>query len=212
MVYDRRKPDPGPSPEVDASQIQENFEDYDLAFGLNHVPMNSFNQGSHEAIVFKKRNSGPTNVISEIALFNRDVIPPTSFSELFVKIPKFLPTQNDSRQADNVSMQLTFHKVNTAGPQYQSFLFSGYLIYLGSGSGMTAGANVNTSDTITLMLPTPTKILVTLPVANSKNSANEPMRITANITGTNTFDVITSGNTLAAPIPYSFTWTAICLV
>jgi len=70
--------------------------------------------------------------------------------QLFVQIPKFLPTNNDTTNADNIGMQLTYNQVNIAGPQYQSFLIGGYLIYIGSSL---------TGVTVTLT-PTPAEILM----------------------------------------------------
>lgn len=72
--------------------------------------------------------------------------------QLFVQIPKFLPTAQDTSKAPNSGMQITYNAVNTAGPQYQSFLIGGYLLYIGTVPVMVG------NTTITLV-PTPTEIL-----------------------------------------------------
>lgn len=211
MTYRRNKPDPGPSPKLDASIIRTNFSDFNTVFTVGHIALNQQNQGDHGVVVFEKQAFGPTDVVNSIALFNKDATSHAGTQpQLFIKIPKFLPTNNDTTVAQNTSMQLTYNTVNVAGPQYQSFLVGGYLIYFGSGSGTTNAKNP-TSDTITLS-PVPTKILVALASANTDQAASpgDPFTIATEIISTSQFKVRTGGNNKTTPnIPYSFTWTAI---
>jgi len=210
MTYTRKKPDSGPSPFLDAPLIQDNFFTYDAAFTQNHVSLNQRNQGCHSQIIFERQSSDPSNINDEVAVYNKNATSQAGTQpQLFIKIPKFLPTDNDTTNATNASMQVTYNTVNIAGPQYQSFLIGRYLIFFGTFSGMTSGTNA-TSTTITLS-PVPTKIVCALASPNTSQTGGSqtPFTIATDIISNSQFIVRTSGNNQAGNIAYSFTYTAI---
>ncbi len=98
-------------------------------------------------------------------------------------IPQFL-----TRDKPNIPMQLTFNFVNIAGPQYQSFLAGGYIIYFGSVAGATTVSSqvtlVPTPSKILCVIPNPTKLS---PLANSGPLA--PQRVSVTIDNSSQFTI-----------------------
>lgn len=137
------------------------------------------------------------------ALYPKNVTAATGGTkpQLFIQVPQFLPTDNDSRAAPNLGMQITCNQVNTSGPQYQSFLPGGYLIYWGT--------TTNIATPITLS-PAPSKILVAVATPNTMTTAgNGPFDASTTITSASTFKINSSLNFGGSPISYSFGWYAI---
>ncbi len=211
MTYTLSKPDPGPSPKLDAPLIKGNFSAYAPILAINHVALNQKNQGDHSQIIFEKQPFGPGVVESETVLFNKNASAATGGPQpqLFIKIPKFLPTGNDTSNATNTSMQLTYNTVNVAGPQYQSFLAGGYIVYFGSLSGMTVAKTV-TVNLVTLTT-VPTKILMAIAISNTIQSVMPfaPLNASTKVLTASTFNVYLQGNNDAVNIPYNLTWMAI---
>lgn len=196
MTYIPTKPDSGPSPLLDASTIQGDFSIWGTVFANNHVGMNMKNQGDHTNVIFTNQASGPPITQDLAVLFAKDATSagPVTKPQLFVKVPKFLPTTQDPEAPSIINpsaMQLTCNTVNTVGPQYQSFLPGGYLLYMGSIS------NVSTSTLVTLS-PTPTKILLAIATIDKVLPAGTiPFLISTNLSTTNTaqFTIFTNATT-----------------
>lgn len=169
MTYSNNTPLGEPSPKDQQAQIKTNFSQFAsifsstvLGINYNHTALNLANQGKHEAVIFQNQASHDViddDFVSLYSLSATSNVTPAGTPQLFVKIPKFIP--NITSQP----MQLTCESVNTAGPQYQSFIVGGNLVYFGSGSGVAVGtANI----TIAIVLsPTPTTVLATIPSANA---------------------------------------------
>lgn len=157
MSYDPKIPLPTESPSNSASPIQVNFSQFatifsTLAGGINynHMPFNTSHQGKHAAIILEKQALDPVVEGSLDALYCKDTTTTASTEpQLYVRIPNFLPTDIDTRDAPNDPMQLTYNSVGTAGPIYYSFLPGGYLIYFGS----------QVKNTAITLSPTPASIL-----------------------------------------------------
>lgn len=209
MTYSFVKPDSGPSPKDDVTQIRTNFSQFGIVFNNNHTALNNPNQGDHENVIFEKQLADPGVDQNIDVLYCKDATSNTGTQpQLFVQIPQFLPNQNDWTSNPNLGMQLTYNQVNTAGPnQFQSFLAGGYLIYFGTDSGTTV-PNVLIADTITLS-PAPTKIIVAIATPNTFDSTGAVFSVNTQITSNSTFVINSSGNFANPPIPYSFGWVAI---
>lgn len=212
MTYSPNKPDAGPSPKVDVSQIQTDFSQFASIFANNHTALNDRNQGAHEAVILNRQfvDPGVTEDLSILYTKNAASKGGTQL-QLFVQIPKFLPTDQDTTNAPNRGMQLTYNSVNIAGPIYQSFLPGGYLLYQGSVSGNTT-PNVLIADTV-ILSPAPTQILVTIATPNTRTSAGTPIPFnvstTINTVTNDRFTINSTGNGSSGSIPYSFCWVAI---
>ena len=200
MTYNPSKPDSGPSPKLDAPQIRADFSQFAAIFSrssggvfYNHTPLNNRNQGDHESIILQNQSADPGVTDDYDVLYAKNVTSKVDTQpQLFVQIPKFLPTAIDVVDAQNLPMQLTYNKVNTSGPIYQSFLPGGYLIYFGMVNDITINI---------VLSPEPTKILIALaepnrlcagagsvpPTVSTKIIGNKTFKINSNITGTYTF-------------------------
>lgn len=211
MTYDKLKPDAGPSPLLDAPIIQGNFSDFSTIFALNHIALNDRNQGAHGQVILENQAADPGVTEDLAVLYNKDAISNASTEpQLFVQIPKFLPTNLDTTDAPNTGMQLTYQQVNTAGPVYQSFLPGGYLFYTGTIAGVSV-PNVITSLTVTL-LPAPTRIITAIANSNTVTSpGGRPFKVSTTINTNDTFTIYSDANAGNAGIPYIFTWTAIAI-
>ncbi len=212
MSYIIAKPDSGPSPFLDAPTIRGNFDSYNTIASTNHIALNQTNQGDHGTVILQNQSTAPTKIVDEVDLYSKDATSNAGTQpQLFVTIPKFLPSDNDTTTVNSskIPMQLTYNQVNIAGPQYQSFLPGGYLIYFGSFSGVTAGIAA-TSDTITLTL-VPSKLLVAYATFQTLKSAapNPVFEVATTILSNSQFKVTTLGNNQAINLPYTFTYMAI---
>jgi len=197
MTYSPTKPDTGPSPLLDVSQIQTNFSVYATTYAVNHAALNSLNQGDHEAVVMELQTTDPgvTDTYDVVYCKNATTHAGTQ-PQLFVQVPKFLPTINDPRNKENVPMQLTYNQVNTAGPVYQSFLAGGYLLYFGTTS------NIATNITLS---PAPTKILSVIATPYQVGTNNIPWNVSVTILSNTQFKI----NSTVAIGVYTFGWVAI---
>ncbi len=160
MTYDPTMPRVTDSPAMDALPIQTNFAEYAAIFSrilggvtYNHIPFNSQHQGKHGAVLMEKQTSDPGVTQDLTVLYGKNATSASSTEpQLFVQIPKFLPTPQDTFKGTTIGMQITHNVVNIIGPQYQSFMIGGYLLYMGI-TPVAIGPH-----TVTLS-PTPTEIL-----------------------------------------------------
>jgi len=198
MTYSTVKPDAGPSPLLDVDQIRTNFQVFENTFKINHTDFNNINTGDHEDILFKVTTQSPSVTENLDVLYARVVnskVSPSGEPQLFVKIPKFLPTALDTTDAINAGMQLTCSSVNTAGPQYQTFIAGGYLMYMGS----TSNVAVNI-----VLSPEPTKILCVIATPFNTMGGGRPVKASVTIIDNKTFKIDSSVTGV-----YTIGWTAI---
>lgn len=215
MTYTPNTPLGEPSPASQQPQVKTNFSQFasifsssSLGVNYNHSAFNTGNQGKHEAIILTQQSVDPVITDDYVDLYCK--IAPSKVGnalQIFDLIPQFLPNG-----IPNTPVQLTCSTVNTAGPQYQSFIAGGYLIYFGTISGNAS----TTADIVTIITlsPAPTKILTVIPASNTTSTAGTivPLGVGAFISTTNTSQfTITyqspwvSGGAKA----YSLTWLAI---
>jgi hypothetical protein len=209
MTYLPKKPDSGFSPFLDAPKIQTNFSVYSTAFAVNHVAINGNSPGSHNAIILERQTTDPVVDGDFCTLYNKNATSKAGTQpQLFVRIPKFLPTAQDTTKALNTPMQLTYNKVNVAGPIYQSFLPGGYLLFMGSVSGNTAGTSLSIQVILT---PAPTALLNVRASAHTLTSASRPMDVSVipDLTLNDRFVISSAANGSGGAVPYKFTWMAI---
>ena len=217
-AYNPNKPDPGPSPKIDAPTIQNNFSKFgsiffrsSLGVSYNHIAMNLRNQGDHAAVLMQVQPGDPGVVEAEATLYAKNALSNAGTQpQLFVQVPKFLPNELNPSNEPNIGMQLTYNTVNTAGPQYQSFLPGGYILYFGVDTGNTT-PNVPIADVITLS-PPPTVILAVIltPYTMTTQGTPLPFNLSYNIVSTFSFQINSDGNAISGPsIPYSIGWAAI---
>lgn len=212
MTYSPTTPQENQSPKDTQAQIQTNFSQYDTIFSANHRALNANHQGDHEQVIFQKQTTLPELLEDQVNLFAKDVVANSSTEpQLFAQLLKYLPNAFDSTNAQNDPMQLTFNLVNVAGPQYQSFLPGGNLLYFGMISGMTV-PNVNIDTTITLV-PTPSEILIAMAIPNSMTTVGTAIPMTISTipnTATNaSFRITSTGNGSGIATAYSFSY--ICI-
>ena len=204
MTYDPTAPNAQDSPRDQTTQVRTNFSQFATIFAkiiagvkYNHTALNNIKQGDHESVLFKKQTTdrGVTDTLDVVyckdASSNLGTQP-----QLFLQIPKFLPNINDTTNAQNTPMQLTYNSVNMAGPVYQSFLVGGYLIYFGT---------VNATGVITLA-PAGTKILMAIATPNQLTS-NIPSLVSTQILNNSQFQIFSNAVGL-----FSFTWIAVATV
>jgi hypothetical protein len=190
MSYSITKPDAGPSPAIDASQIQTNFSTYATVFSANHTAINSNNQGDHENVILTNQSVDPAITENNISLYCQNATSNLGTQpQLFAKTTKRIPNN-----PNKFPMQMTYNTVNTVGPVYQSFLPGGYLLYW----GMTSNTAVN----ITLS-PAPTRIVTALAFSNTYNTS---LRVATKIISSSSFQI---NSTLTGV--YSISWMAIAL-
>lgn len=199
MTYVRDTPEALPSPKDTQAQIQTNFAQYALKFLVNHTAMNKANQGDHEAVVMEIQVIDPGVTEDLVALVCKPAFSNIGFqAQLFSQIKKFLPTPQDSRDAPNLGVQLTYNTVNTVGPtQFQSFLPNGYVLYFGTLTG---------TGTVTLN-PTPSFILCAIAIPNNLTTVGTPTPNTVSTTPLNNFQFNILSSTASGTD--TFTWLVI---
>lgn len=212
MSYTRDKPDSGPSPALDAPTILTNFSQFGTLFNANHTALNNSNQGDHEKVIMEMQSADPgvNQTLGILYALNATATTGGTQPQLFLQIPKFLPTSLDPvspEQAANVGMQLTFSQVNTGGPIFQSFLPGGYLLYIGSitqaSGALPFTVTVTPSCTKLLMaIAAPTAIIAT-------PSGNQAIDVETVITGANTFVISSAFRGQPTPASWKFNWIAI---
>jgi hypothetical protein len=206
MTYNPNIPIGVNPPANQVVEIQTNFSKFASIFStttgsntFNHTAFNTFNAGDHETILFELQTTAPGVTLDLDVLFSMTASSKLgSQPQLFLQIPKFLPTLLDTNNPGNPAMQLTYNSVNTAGPVYQSFLAGGYLLFFGSTS------NIATNITLS---PAPTAILIAIAYPNTVQSTgnSSPFTVSTTIISNNQFKI----NSNLGTTPYSFTWMAI---
>jgi hypothetical protein len=165
MTYDPLTPNSVQSPKDQVTAVQGNFDSFASVFSstaagviYNHTPFNVAKQGNHEAILMETQGDDPDVDEDLVAVYSKDSASQVSTEpQLFFRLPVFLPTKQDTNTPGNPPTQITYSTVNTAGPQYQSFLPGGYVTYFGS---VTATGNVT-------LVPAPTAIVLAIAVPTS---------------------------------------------
>jgi hypothetical protein len=205
MTYSPTVPQSSNIPDLIQPQIQTNFAQYASIFSntiggvvYNHMPMNDPNQGKHGCVIFQQQASEQANPNGFSQLFSLSNTNQLGTNpQLFVKIPKFLPTTLDNTMIGNLRMQISYDQVNTTGPQYQSFLIGGYVIFFGqtsfSGNSTTITLSPATS-TLYSVIAIPTTLIVTA-----------GFFVSASITTNNSFTIYK--NNVFGPVTYN--WMAI---
>jgi len=199
MTYSPNEPQDLPPPVVATTQMRTNFSTFQTIFSNNHFAINTSNQGKHAKVVFEQQSTDPEINSNYISLYSKSVINASSTQpQLFLKIPKFLPNNQE-----NLPEQLTFDTVNNIGPDYQTFLPGGYIMYLGS---------VNSVPSPIVLTPACSKIASVVVLPNNLTvpspATPRPLTVYATKTGANTF-IINSGDTGLFPPGVRFNWVAI---
>jgi hypothetical protein len=204
MTYNPNIPISDDSPANQAPAIQTDFSQFASVFANNHTVVNSQNQGDHETIVMQNQTSNPTITNNMAVLYSKNASSKAGTQpQLFLRIPIYLPNKYVTRSPGNPPMQLTYNQVNTTGPQYQSFLAGGYLLFF----GQTSISNPATTIQITLS-PAPTKIILAMAYANS-TTAGVSRGVATEIDSNSQFTISTVAFT-SPNVP--FTWIAIATV
>ncbi len=193
MTYDPNITQNLPSPAAIVAQIRTNFSEYADAFDNNHSSINSSNQGKHTNVSLQRQAVDPVIEGDFADLFSKIVNANFGLSQqIFSMIPQFLPNE-----LPNDPMQLTFNTVDSVGPQYQSFIAGGYIVYFGQTN--------NIATTITLS-PAPTEIVCVIANSNTLNTSINPNDIGVVINANQFQFNITSASAAGF---YLFTWVAI---
>lgn len=219
MTYSPTSPQGVPSPLAQAAQVRTNFAQFAALFShtigaaiYNHMALNDPKQGDHASVIFQNRSGDPTITTNLDVLYSKDATSKAGTqAQLFLRIPNFLPTFQDPSTPGNDPMQLTYNAVDLTGPDYQSFLAGGYLIYFGSFTGNTVpGSGINVTR---ILSPAPTILLLAIAVPNTMTSVGTPVPFTVstviNTVTNDRFDVNSTANGSGGIIPYSFKWIAI---
>jgi hypothetical protein len=180
MTYSRDIPQAQPSPAATQPQIQTNFAQYASVFQNNHTALNNNNQGDHEGIVMQNQSSDPGVTQDLVALYAKNAASQAGTQpQLFAQIKKFLPTILDTTNAGNLGMQLTYNQVNTSGPQFQSFLPGGFLMF--------CGFTNNIAVPITLS-PSTSSLFLAIAIPTNLNGG-QPNNVSTTITQPNVFRI-----------------------
>lgn len=201
MTYNPDIPNTIDSPASQQAAIQTNFAQFAAIYSTlsggviyNHMPINGSQEGKHAAVLMESQATDPAVTNNYAALYAKNVVSNAGAAlQLFARIQDFLPNGKDQ----NIPMQLTFNTVNTAGPQYQTFLAGGYVLYIG-----TSLANV----TITLT-PAPLTLCCVQATSNKMTVVGTSVPV---VTGTtiltpSTFQIKSANDTAGS----TFSWFAI---
>jgi hypothetical protein len=208
MTFNPTIPKITASPKNSANAIRVNFAQFASIFSstvlgvtYNHMPFNDQNQGKHAAVILQNQANHSGTVVDGTVLYSHDATSAAFATQpqLFTKIPKFLPTAQDTTTNQNSPVQITYNFVKTAGPQYQSFLIGGYLLYVGS---------TNNIINIITVTPKPTKILCVLPVSQNSPANGNPYDWSVTVTQPDRFKI----NSSNAPAGTTYLWMAIASV
>ncbi len=209
MTYDPNTPYANISPKDQVTPLQTNFSQFETIWAENHTALNDPHEGDHEKVILTRRTTNPQVSLDLDLLFCKDAVTAAGTQpQLFVRIPKFLPTKLDSTTPTNNGnpvMQLTYDQVNIAGPVYQTFLPGGYLFYFGVVT--EAGPQVSPTSNLVTLVPTPTKIVMAIAYAN-QTSSGIAFRVSTKILTANTFNINVPAFT---SLTRNFTWMAIAL-
>lgn len=183
MTYNPNIPEDLPSPDIATTLIRTNFSQYANVFDNNHAAINDSNQGKHTNVILQQI-SDPDVTDNLDSLYGKTAVAASGTTqEIFAKVPQFLPVDKP-----NLPMQLTFNVVNTAGPQYQSFMAGGYIIYWGTIPSATP--TINTQVTL---VPAPSKIVCVIPnptkFAAVGGNPTRPVLVSATVNNSSQFTI-----------------------
>lgn len=185
MTYDPNTPNADDSPAVQQPQIKTNFSQLASIFSstaggvtYNHTPFNNGNQGKHEAIIMEDQVTDPDVTNDLVSLYNKD-------GQIFFRLLQFLPNN-----IPNFPTQLTFDSVNTAGPDFQSFLPGGYIFYFGT---VTEGVQKTVS-------PVPSELLIVIGTPNT--GVNPLFPVGTTVVQPDKFTINSTGSGLGATFSY----------
>ena len=219
MTYDPNIPIGNLSPATQQPQVKTNFSQFPTIFSstsggvvYNHTAINTSNQGKHESVILTQQSQDPIVDNNYVDLYTKTAIQASGNSlQAFLRIPQFNP------KIPNDPIQLTFSQVNTAGPQYQSFLPGGYILYVGSQSGTTS-STATLVFTITVT-PTPSSDLTPIASTNTASSRTSPQNgnvgcaISTQVTAVNQFNIyMESPWKSGIGVAYNLTWMALAKV
>lgn len=203
MTFSIYKPDSGPSPKIDVDQIRDNFAVFGTSLAENHTALNNRNQGCHEGVLFEQQSATPTIAGTYAALYAKSVTYTIGTQpQLFARLPVFLPTADDTRGSGNDPMQLTYHVVNIAGPQYQSFVAGGFVVYFGQTNDITIPITLSPSPSQIISVSAATHNMTTVGTAI-------PWIVGVNILSSNSFKIESPLNFSGPVVPYIITWMAV---
>lgn len=206
MTFNPNIPVADDSPKNQASLIRTDFSTFASVFSTtiltntyNHTAVNTQNQGDHETVILQDQVTTDPVINDNFAcLYCKDAPSKAGTQpQLFLRIPKYLPNQFVGKNAPNNPIQLTYNQVNTTGPQYQSFLPGGYLLYF----GQTTISNPQVSKVITLS-PAPTKIIIAIAYANTANGNGGAIKVSTNITSNQQFTIFSQS--FAGSVTFSY--------
>ncbi len=193
-MYNPTIPQDNPPPVIATAAIKANFKAYNTIFANNHVAMNDSNQGKHTNVIFQQQTQDPEATNFDAIYCKANPSSSGTNLQMFLRVPAFLPNS----QA-NLPQQWTFNKVNTAGPQFQSFLPGGFVMYFG---------NITSVPTTITLSPTPSQIVCAIANANAfaNGGTGAPLDVETQVLTASTFK-ITSQSTG----PYNISWIAIAI-
>jgi len=201
MTYNPNSPIGPISPLSQVVQVQTNFSTFGTIFNINHTALNNPDQGKHEGVQFTLQTVDPGVTDDLAVIYNKNATSNIDTEpQLWLQILKFLPTKLDPSTPGNPAMQLTYNKVNTVGPVFQSFLIGGYLLFFGKVTDITVPVTLS---------PIPSSILTAIAIPNTMTTAGNPIpyRVSTQILSKSQFMIYSADASIANP--YSFTWIAI---
>ena len=219
MTFDPNIPVGDLSPATQQPQVKTNFSTFPAIFAsssggvnYNHTAINLSNQGKHEAIIITQQTVDPVITNNYVALYAKNAVQASGNAlEIFERIPQFNPN------IPNNPIQLTYNVVNIAGPQYQSFLPGGYILYNGSVSG--TATNANTLVFTITVTPTPSAGLTPIAASNTASSRSSALNfigcaISTQVISVNQFKIFMESpySTLNPMAPFTLTWMALAPV
>lgn len=193
-MYSPTEPQNEPSPAIATTQLRTNFSQFNTIFGNNHVSLNDSNQGKHNGVIFQQQIADPGALNYDSLYCKANPSSSGTHLQLFLQVPQFLPSSQP-----NLPQQLTFNQVNTAGPQYQSFLPGGFIMYFGM---------ITTVPTVITLSPTPSQIVCAIAMGNvfDNGGTGNPILVQTQVLSASTFRITSS-----SVGPYAISWIAIAI-
>jgi len=106
MTYNPNIPIGNISPKDQVTDLRNNFSDFATKWVVNHTAFNDPHVGDHDNVILTRTTSIPPAGTDTDVLFCQDAVSAISTEpQLFVRIPKFLPTDLDPKTVGNRPMQ-----------------------------------------------------------------------------------------------------------
>ena len=126
-MYNPNAPQNNP-PLIEQPKIKTNFSVFSDAILNNHEPMNDPNQGNHKNVIMKVQASIPPVIQNVGTLFCKSVANGIgTTNQIFYSN---FPIIDGNINPKNVN-QLTYNQIIYSGSQQQTFIFGGYVIFIG---------------------------------------------------------------------------------